>query len=157
MALLALAGAAAFVLVQADVPTTKAGAKGTSADKVKVMAKASAPDAAGKQTVTLTLDIDKGWHIYANPVGNEDLDGAKTIITITGKTKPQAVKVEYPPGMPRQDKIVGPHKVYEDRVTIQALVQRAQGDVGPLEVSIQVNACDKDKCLRPGQIRLTVP
>ena len=36
---------------------------------VKATAAAAKPDADGKQTVTLTLAIDKGWHLYANPVG----------------------------------------------------------------------------------------
>src|SRR5262245_20509765 len=52
----------------ADAPKAK-----NSAGKVKAVAAASAADEAGMQTVTLTLTIDKGWHIYANPVGNESM------------------------------------------------------------------------------------
>jgi hypothetical protein len=40
---------------------------------VKVTAKGDKPDADGKQTVTVTIQIEKGWHIYANPVSNENL------------------------------------------------------------------------------------
>ena len=40
---------------------------------VKVDATATKIDADGKQIVTVTLDIEKNWYIYANPVKNEEL------------------------------------------------------------------------------------
>ena len=155
--LLALAGAALFVLTQAGLLSAQAGRGLKSDSKVKATAKASAPDASGKQVVSVTLDIAKGWHIYANPVSNEDLEGAKTVVTITGKAKPQSVKVEYPAGTVHEDKILkSSYRIYEDSVTIRALVQRAAGDTGPLQVGVQVNACDASKCLPPAEIKLTV-
>ena len=36
-------------------------------------AKGSKLDADGKQTVAITIQIDKGWHIYANPVDDNSL------------------------------------------------------------------------------------
>src|ERR1700722_6543054 len=65
---------------------------------VKVTAKGGKADADGKQTVTVTIQIEKGWHIYANPVGEDSLKPVQTMLTVTGKEKPQDVKVEYPAG-----------------------------------------------------------
>jgi DsbC/DsbD-like thiol-disulfide interchange protein len=155
-ALLILTGAVVLVLTTSP-PVPAQGGKGKSETKVKAAASATKPDADGNQVVTVTLDIEKGWHLYANPVGNEDLDGAKTIVTVTSKVKPQSVKVEYPPGTVHVDKVIGNYKVYEDRVAIRALVQRAAGDTGPLLVTVKMNACDASKCLPPGEVKLTVP
>src|SRR5438876_602600 len=57
-------------------------AGGKSDEEVKVAVAASKLDDAGKQVVTLTLTINKGWHIYANPVGNEDLAPAATLVKL---------------------------------------------------------------------------
>ena len=47
---------------------------------VKVTASADRPDADGKQSVTISLAIDKGWHTYANPVGLSDLADVQTTV-----------------------------------------------------------------------------
>lgn len=150
----ALAGALVLAL---GTTACLSGEDKTSAGKVKALAKASRPDADGRQKITLTLQVERGWHIYANPVGNQELAESKTDVSITGKTRPQSVKVEYPKGTARMDKIFGKHRVYEGEVAIQAVVQRAAGDTGPLQVMVRVYACDEKQCLAPGTIKLTVP
>src|SRR5579871_5377405 len=77
---------------------------------VKVTATADKPDADGKQTVSILLTHEAGWHSYANPVGQEDLASAQTTVTITGKAKLDDVKVDYPTGKLIKDKIVGDYK-----------------------------------------------
>jgi DsbC/DsbD-like thiol-disulfide interchange protein len=157
VAFLALTGVAALLMAQADNLSAQGKAK-TSADKVKARISATRPDVAGKQVVTITLNIEKPWHIYANPVRNDTVAEAKTVVEITGKVKPRSVKVDYPPGIAHTDEILKEtYRVYEDQVTIRAQVQRAAGDTGPLQVSIRVNACKKNVCLAPGQITLNVP
>jgi hypothetical protein len=132
-------------------------AQGKKSDSVvKAEAKADKPDADGKQVVTITLTIDKPWHLYANPVGNEDLLDNATVVTITGKNKPE-VKVEYPEGKVAKDTTLGDYRIYEGEVKIKATVKRAKGDTGDLDVSIKVQACDKTTCLFPATIKLTVP
>jgi thiol:disulfide interchange protein len=126
-----------------------------SDEVVKATAKADKPDADGKQVVTITLDIDKEFHIYANPIGNEDLASNQTVVTITGQGDPK-VKIEYPPGKVKPDKVVGDYKIYKDKVTIKATVQRARGNGGPLEVAIKLMACTDTKCLQPGTVKLKV-
>src|SRR5262245_53173663 len=119
---------------------------------VKVAATADKPDADGKQIVTVTLTMEGKWHTSANPVENDMLLSAQTTISITGKEKPQDVKVEYPPGKVVKDKTVGDYKVYEDKVAIKATVKRAKGDTGPLDVSVKFMACDDKTCLLPATV-----
>jgi hypothetical protein len=133
-------------------------AQGTKSDSVvKATAKADKPGDDGKQTLTITLEVDPEYHVYANPVGNEDFDSNKTTVSVTGKKKPESVKVDYPPGKAVKDSVVGDYKIYSGKVTIKAVVQRAKGDDGPLEVAVKLQACSKSKCLLPATIKLPVP
>ncbi len=135
-----------------------AGGKKSDAE-VKVSVVAAKPDGAGKLVITIELDINKGWHIYSNPVGNDDLAAAQTEVKVTGKTKPASVKIDYPKGQIIDDKVLGvKYGVYEDKIAIKATVQRADGDTGPLEVSVKFQACnDKGSCLFPATVRKMVP
>ncbi len=139
------------------------GGEGGGAKKSDAVVKASAkvepekPADDRKQVVTVTLTIDKGWHIYANPPGLEDLEAGKTEVTVSAKTKPEDVKVEYPEGKLVNDATVGKYRVYEKKVTIKATVKRAAGDAGPLEVTIKFQACNEKQCLLPATKKLTVP
>ncbi len=73
---------------------------------VKVTAQADKPDADGKQTVAITLDIDKDWHLHANPVENEDLTNTQTVVVISAKVKPEDIKIDYPAGKLHEDREV---------------------------------------------------
>src|SRR5262249_6695173 len=110
----------------------------------------------GKQVITVTLSIDKDWHIYANPVGNEDLVDNQTTVQFTGKTKPKDVHVDYPKGKVTKDETVGDFSVYEGKAVIKATVKRAKEDAGALELSVKVLACsDVNKvCLMPATIKV---
>jgi DsbC/DsbD-like thiol-disulfide interchange protein len=124
---------------------------------VKVTAKGGKADSDGKQAVTITIQIEKGWHIYANPVGDDSLKPVQTVVTVTGKEKPQDVKVEYPEGKTVKDPDLKiEYKTYEDKVEIKAQVQRAKGDSGPLEVSVKVQACTDKNCLLPATVKVAV-
>jgi DsbC/DsbD-like thiol-disulfide interchange protein len=133
-------------------------AGGKSDDEVKIAVAASKLDDAGKQVVTLTLTINKGWHIYANPVGNEDLAAAATQVKLVSKNKPQEFKINYPAGKENADKTLGKYRVYQEKVEIPINVHRAQGDKGPLELSIRFMACSKDGvCKLPATVKVNVP
>ena len=123
---------------------------------VKVDATADKPDADGKQTITITLDIDKTWHVYANPVQNEDLTSAQTVVSVSSKGKLENVKVEYPAGKDFGDKDEK-FKIYEGKVVIKAQVKRASGNNEPLEVTIKLQACNDKSCLVPSTIKKEVP
>jgi DsbC/DsbD-like thiol-disulfide interchange protein len=121
---------------------------------VKIKAEAGKPDAEGITPVNLTLTIDKGWHIYANPVGQEDLADTATSVSASGSTK--VVAVDYPSGKPIMDKVLGTYKVYEDQVKITAKVRRPS-DGSAIDLSIKIQACNETKCLVPASVKLSVP
>src|SRR5262249_19223791 len=130
-------GASAKVTSSVETAAQAGGGKKSDA-VVKVTATASPEKAGsdGKQTVTLLLTIDKGWHIYANPVGVEDLVPVQTKVVVDAKPKPEEVNVQYPEGKLVDDPAVGKYKVYENTVTIKATVRRASGDTSPLQISV---------------------
>jgi DsbC/DsbD-like thiol-disulfide interchange protein len=129
-----------------------------SSDAVKVEARADKPAADGTQVVILTLKIEKGWHLYANPVGYEDLKDSETTVSFGGTSKPEVVKLEYPTGKVVKDKaLMAEYRTYEDTVTIKATVRRAKGDAGPLDVTIRLQACDARKCLPRDTVKVKVP
>lgn len=112
-----------------------------------------------KQTVTLTLAIEKGYHLYANQIGQENI-AIPTEVTISGKTTPQTVKISYPPGKLEVNSFVGDHYIYERRAVIEADVQRAKGDTGPLKATIKLQACSEGKngtCLPPATVEVNIP
>ena len=155
-------GAAAGLAALGLLLTALAGAAQAQAKKsdavVKAEATAGKPDDDGTQVVTVTLAIDKGWHIYANPVGFEDLASAQTTVSVSAKAKPEDVRVEYPEGKAIKDKTLdAEYRTYEDKVTIKATVRRAKGDTGPLDVTVKFQACDEKRCLLPATVKLTVP
>jgi hypothetical protein len=136
-------------------PVLAQGAKKSDA-VVKTAATAGKPDADGKQVVSITVEPDAGWHVYANPVGNEDLTSVQTTVTITAKNKLEEVKIDYPEGKLHKDDVVGNYRTYEEKVTIKATVLRAKGDTGPLEVTLKFQACSDKQCLLPANVKLTV-
>jgi uncharacterized protein len=146
VALLAFAVPSALVLGQAK----------TSESKAKITAEATKPDTEGKQTVTLNVDIAKGWHLYANPIDNKDLADSQTVVKVKAGAALKNVKIDYPPGIVLKDKVVGDYKVYENKVIIKAHIVRAPGDVTPLEVSVDIQACDENNCLLPATVKLMV-
>jgi DsbC/DsbD-like thiol-disulfide interchange protein len=129
-----------------------------SESKVKRSATATKPNDKGEQVVTITLDIDKGWHLYANPINSNEefLAKNRTMIKIASKVKLVAVDVQYPPGTKHVDG-KSYYDIYEGRVTIKANVQRAAGDTSPLEITLEVNACDENVCLKRSEIKLMIP
>src|SRR5262249_42120144 len=124
-----------------------------SSGVVKSAVKADKPDGEGKQTVTVTLTVEKTWHLYANPVGQMDLADAQTAVTFAAKEPVKVVKLDYPAGKPMKDTALGEYKVYEDTVTIKAVVQRAKGDDSPLTATVSFQACNDKSCLLPAKVK----
>lgn len=125
-----------------------------SDSKVKVTASAEKPGADGKQVITLTLAIEKGWHIYTNTLP-PDFAGVATTVTVES-VKPEDVKIEYPEG-----KLVksseGDYTIYEDKAVIKATVTRPRDSTTPLQINVKVQACSDKSCLQPGTVKVTVP
>src|SRR5262245_46465936 len=106
--------------VVATVAWNPLAAQSWSHQVVKVTAKGDKPDASGKQVVTVTLDITPKFLLTANPPGNDLFEADATKVTVTGKNKPESVKIDYPVGEVVKEKLVGEYKVYKGKVTIKA-------------------------------------
>jgi hypothetical protein len=131
--------------------------KSESPVKVTASVTPEKPAADGKQVVTVTLDIEKGWHIYANPPGNDN--AVPTVVQVSSKVKLEDVKVEYPKGKELKDAALDMKvSVYEGKVEIKAMIRRGtvngQPDAGPLDVTVKYQACDDAKCLAPKTVRV---
>ena len=142
----------AFVLLTAAV---RVDAGGKSDSKVKATATATKPDVDGKQTVTITLEIEKGFWLFANPVNHDLLEDAETKVKVTAKEKLKAY-VKYPAGTRKKDGRYS-YDIYEGVVKIEAHVVRTKGDSSPLNVNVTVHAFSNVACFIPATIKLTVP
>ena len=131
--------------------------KSDSVVKVAAAAVPEKPGGDGKQVVTVTLVIEKGWHIYANPPELEDLVPVQTSVSVTAKMKPAEVKVEYPKGKVVEDPTLGKYRIYEGKVVIKATVRRAADAAEPLEVTVKFQSCSAKQCLLPATKVLKVP
>lgn len=136
-----------------SVPATKAL---KTADVVSAKAVLGTAIRDGKQAISITLKIEAPWHIYANPVGHDDLEGARTTIEALANGKKLSANFDYPKGTPEKDSKGMEYFVYSGEVTIKGTV--AAKEDGNLEIKVKVQACtsgENGKCLLPATI--TVP
>jgi DsbC/DsbD-like thiol-disulfide interchange protein len=153
-----LAGLLALLTLSAAITATRAEEprKKPESSRVKLEASATKPDADGKQVLTLTLEIQPGWHIYANPVGREAFEKEATTIKASIGGKAVDLKVDYPPGKVALDD-EGNYRVYEKTVTIKGTLQRDKGDTRPVKVTVGFQSCNDKKCLPHMEIEREVP
>jgi DsbC/DsbD-like thiol-disulfide interchange protein len=146
-----------FVLAAAVLACGVTAAADMGESQVKVTATAGKIDKDGRQTVTIKMHINDGWHAYANPVKNEDLEPNQTVVKITSAKKLEDVSVNYPSGQ-RQTFLKDTYQSYEGDVEILASLKRAAGDTGPLEVTVHYVTCNDKKgiCLPPESVKLQV-
>ncbi len=128
---------------------------GTAGGKlVPVKVEASAGKATDdKQLVVVEVKIDKGWHIYANPTGNDEVAGAETVVLVKAAGKALPAKVKYPAGTPHTEATIGTFNIYEDKVVIPVEFARTDAAV---EVSVRFQACDAKRCLPPRTLKVDV-
>jgi DsbC/DsbD-like thiol-disulfide interchange protein len=154
-------GQALALYLSAQAAPPPGGGAVKSDSKVKLTLSAAKPDADGKQVVKVTLTIDDGWHVYANPVGLQEFASVQTTITVGATVKPKEVRVAYPKGELIKDAVVGDYHVYKEKVEIPVTVIRARGDTGPLEVSVKFQPCchikGKETCLPRAELKQRVP
>jgi uncharacterized protein YyaL (SSP411 family) len=120
-----------------------------SADVVTVALKLE-PAADGRRAFALTLTVAPGWHVYANPSGNETLADAETAVAVFVGGKEVKSAVAYPKGKETGDG-KDRHAIYEGAVTITGSFAAADGEV---EVRVKVVACKEGACLLPSTLRV---
>lgn len=131
----------------------RAQAGGKKSDSVVAIKPRLEKTAAGKSVVVFSLDIQKGWHLYANPVNHDFFEGGQVVVKALGTD----AKITYPPGTTRVDKKLGKYDVYEKKVEIRATFDRVVDAANPVEFTIKLQSCDDDVCLVPATVKLTVP
>jgi archaellum component FlaG (FlaF/FlaG flagellin family) len=123
-----------------------------SADVVKGELKIDPPAADGSRKATVTLTIEKPWHIYANPVGDEMLKPSQTSIEVLIDGKPVAgVTVTYPQGKAIKDAAGSEYRIYEGSVAFTVTLPAA---AKAPEVRVRVIACKEGTCLLSSVLKL---
>jgi uncharacterized protein YyaL (SSP411 family) len=109
----------------------------------------------GLESFFLKINVEKGWHIYANPVGNKDLlDSATQVeMLIDGKVVEHS-GIAFPKGTAKTEKD-GAYDTYEGEQTITIRLNRDQTkNAKSVAVRVKVVACDDKTCLKPSTIRV---
>ncbi len=124
-----------------------AGSFPGSADHVRVVTVTR--DSSDQNKITVTLQIDPGYHVNANPASDKDL--IPTTLTFDG---PQPKQIIYPPRTSFQPKFSNEAiDVYQGAVIIMAIFP--EGTITPqirLRGSVLVQACTDEICLPPAEI-----
>jgi DsbC/DsbD-like thiol-disulfide interchange protein len=132
-------------------------AQGSKFDNhVKVEVTADKPDADGKQAIAVILEIEPGWHVYANPVERENFEREATKIKASVGGKGVEVKFDYPKGAVVKDDD-GNFRIYEKKVTIKGTIQRDKGDARPVKLTVGFQPCNDKKCLQHTEIEREIP
>lgn len=139
-----------------NLAAAQTGGKKTTESIVKVKARADKPAADGTQTITITLNIEKGWHVYANPPGNDELKSSQTVVTISGADKPQTTKTTYPKSKTVKDPLVGDYAIYEGASEVKVTIKRPPGAKAALEATVKCQACNDKSCLPAATIKVPV-
>lgn len=125
-----------------------------SKDRVKVQANivdgALAPT---RKVVKVTISIEDGWHLNANPASVEGLIPTSVDIQTD---PPFKQKVIYPQGK-KAESPLGLIDIFENTVDILATVEAEKPiDVSKMRVLLQVQACKASICYPPSQIVMNV-
>jgi DsbC/DsbD-like thiol-disulfide interchange protein len=125
-------------------------------DVVHASLAASPKEANGLQNVVVVLEVAPGWHIFANPVGSEQIKDAETRITFRSGRTDLSATIGYPPGVASSNAHWGNFRIYEGRVVIPTRLRR--GEQGPITVNVKLQACNDSlqRCI-PGNLTLSLP
>lgn len=120
-----------------------------SADHVHAVAYL-VPTSAGAD-ITVTIDIDSGFHINANPASDPNLIPTEFLLT----DHPE-LKIDYPPGRlfkaPFAPQGIA---VYEGRITLSGHLPQMPTP-SPFAASLRIQACNDRVCLAPATVMVNV-
>jgi hypothetical protein len=149
-------------LPEESTPPPQPGLPST-AGLVRIEGSLSRADLSPGEPVDLivTLRIDKGWHINANPASEPFL--VPTAVEVAVEGGELTFTPQYPEGKiitigPEKDRV----SVYDGHVTLHAELVPVRlppgSKEGRLSVSVQAQACnDTGRCLAPATIRTEIP
>jgi len=116
---------------------------------------------AGKKCkVLVQLQIEEGWHVHANPVGDDEFDIA-TELELESKLDIELKDVRYPAGkkVPREEG-EKPQLLYVGKVGLVGEIEipaQAAGRREDLVLIVTYQACNDTRCLPPKKLKLTLP
>ena len=105
--------------------------------------------------IVLTLDIEPGWHVNANPASMEFL--IPTVAKSSAGGQSLDIPTEYPRGRV-SDIVLGDTalEVYDDGASIRLLPDEKQTtalkEAGKLDMTVRVQACSEGVCLAPADL-----
>ena len=122
-----------------------------SADVVKA-AMVLGKESDGRRKATVNLKIADGWHIYANPIGNETLLESQTAMTIQVNGTEVKVDLTYPKGKEYEDSSGDKYQIYEGEAILTA--HFAAPPTAQIEARVKLIACKDGKCLLPSVLKV---
>jgi uncharacterized protein YyaL (SSP411 family) len=122
-----------------------------SAEVVKAELKLGEKTATGDRTFTLTLAVSPGWHLYANPVGDDTLLDSQTDVAVMLGKSATTVPITYPKGRVITDSSGAKYAVYEGSVAITGKLPAGQEEV---ELRVKLTACKEGGCLRQSVLKV---
>ena len=148
-------------LAGAHAPDSPEAATSQRAGPVLISADASKPRVAEADmfTVTIVIEIDDGWHLYAE---NPDADFVQPSGVSVGANEQLTIgEIEPPKASRRRDEVLKQNlNTYSGHIEFKIPVSvNAQSPVGPTNLSITVTtqACDASRCLPMKTTQLTLP
>ena len=113
----------------------------------------------GIYDVMLQLNIAEGWHINANPVGQDNL--IPTTVTLNANTPFEILDVAYPKGRSTRFEFSNePLNVYEDSLTIPLQLRRKPNvkhdEHVPIMLQLTYQLCNETECLLPQTLDILV-
>lgn len=138
----------------AEQPAPAAPAQEESKDKVKVhthILHGQSTDT--KKIIEVTVDIEDGWHVNANPAS---LDFLIPTVADIQTNEPSEVKIAYP-AAEKYETPLGTIDVYAGKAKITATVMAKQPiDEEKMRLLLQVQACKEATCYPPSQIAINI-
>ena len=98
------------------------------------------------------MRVADGWHVYANPVGDDKLVESQTVVTLSADGVDQKVPVAYPKGREHKDVARDRYNVYEGEATLVATVDAPRD--AKIEARVKVIACKDGRCLLPSVLKV---
>ncbi len=109
--------------------------------------------------LAVSLTIKDGWHVYANPAGQELL--RPTTISLEADQPAETIRVDYPKGETRTLASSGadPVAVYEGEIAVPLRMKlKVDAPPGKVRILLRVGfqACDANVCLAPASLVVPV-
>lgn len=110
----------------------------------------------GKALIAIELDVQRGWHINANPSNPDFL--VPTTVELKSKQKVKLTRIKYPKHHPlRVQGSDDPYHVYDGKAIVYGLLEIdevAATKVIELEFHVRFQGCNSTQCLPPDMVSM---